>query len=136
MTDFRQVPPVSADPETLLQALQNLVKNAAEAIVGPGMVTVALDRSEGAAVVSVTDTGPGMSEDFVRTSLFTPFRSTKDGGWGIGLFQARDIVEQHGGVIAVTSTSGQGTTFRVRLPIPSEAGVRVNGGATRPGGTA
>ena len=121
LTDFRPIPPVPADPEALLQALQNLVKNAAEAIPGPGTVTVARRGAEGAAVVSVTDTGPGMSEDFVRTSLFAPFRSTKDGGWGIGLFQARDIIERHGGTIAVTSTPGRGTTFRVRLPVAGEA---------------
>ena len=122
---LRPVPPVSADPEALLLALQNLVKNAAEAIAGRGTVTVAVDRAEDSAIVSVTDTGPGMSEEFVRTSLFTPFRSTKDGGWGIGLFQARDIIERHGGTIAVTSTPGLGTTFRVRLPIADDEGTKV-----------
>src|SRR5262249_59758943 len=84
---------------------------------GPGTVTVRVESADEAVVVSVTDTGPGMSEDFVRTSLFTPFRSTKDGGWGIGLFQVRDIIERHRGTIAVTSALGQGTTFPVRLPI-------------------
>ena len=69
----------------------------------------------------------------MRTSLFAPFRSTKEGGWGIGLFQARDIVERHGGTIVVTSTPGQGTTFRVRLPIVGEDGTRVNSGARREG---
>ena len=116
-TDVQPVPPVSADPEALLQALQNLVKNAAESINGRGTVTVSVAGADGAAVVSVADTGSGMSEDFVRSSLFTPFRSTKDGGWGIGLFQARDIIERHGGIIAVISTPGGGTTFRVRLPV-------------------
>jgi putative PEP-CTERM system histidine kinase len=120
LTDLRPIPPVSADREALQQALQNLVKNAAEAIVGPGTITVAIELAERAAVVSVTDTGPGMSEEFVRTSLFTPFRSTKDGGWGIGLFQARDNIERHGGTIAVTSTLGRGTTFRVQLPLAGE----------------
>ena len=74
-----------------------------------------------------------MSEDFVRTSLFAPFRSTKEGGWGIGLVQARDIIERHGGTIVVTSTPGQGTTFRVRLPIAAEGGARVDSGARREG---
>jgi len=82
-------------------------------------------------VVSVTDTGPGMSEEFVRTSLFTPFRSTKDGGWGIGLYQVRDIIERHQGTITVSSAPGQGTTFRVRLPLvrPEPAGVGAGKGA-------
>jgi putative PEP-CTERM system histidine kinase len=127
LTDTRPIPLVPADAEALLQALQNLVKNAAEAIPGAGTVTVAVEGTEGAVVVSVTDTGPGMSEEFMRTSLFTPFRSSKDGGWGIGLFQARDIIERHGGMIAVTSTPGRGTTFRVRLPVAGEAVAGVSG---------
>jgi putative PEP-CTERM system histidine kinase len=129
--DFRPVPSVSADPEALLQAFQNLVKNAAEALSGPGTVTISLDRVEDAVVVSVADTGPGMSEDFVRTSLFAPFRSTKDGGWGIGLFQVRDIIERHGGTISVASTPGQGTMFRVRLPDVGREGARIAAGAGR-----
>jgi putative PEP-CTERM system histidine kinase len=127
LTDTRPIPLVPADAEALLQALQNLVKNAAEAIPGAGTVTVAVEGTEGAVVVSVTDTGPGMSEEFMRTSLFTPFRSSKDGGWGIGLFQARDIIEQHGGMIAVTSTPGRGTTFRVRLPVAGDTVAGVSG---------
>jgi signal transduction histidine kinase len=63
----------------------------------------------------------------MRTSLFTPFRSSKDGGWGIGLFQARDIIQRHGGMIAVTSTPGRGTTFRVRLPVAGEAVAGMSG---------
>jgi putative PEP-CTERM system histidine kinase len=133
VTDIHPVPPVAADPEALLQALQNLVTNAAEAIAGPGTVTISVDRTEGAVVVSVADTGAGMSEDFVQASLFTPFRSTKDEGWGIGLFQARDIIERHGGTITVTSTPGQGTTFCVRLPIPEDESARVQTGADRAG---
>jgi putative PEP-CTERM system histidine kinase len=133
VTDLRPVPPVSGDPKALLHAFQNLVKNAAEAIKGPGTVTIAVGSAGGVAVVSVTDTGMGMSEDFVRTALFAPFRSTKEGGWGIGLFQARDIVERHGGTIVVTSTPGQGTTFQVRLPIAGQDASGVAAGARREG---
>jgi putative PEP-CTERM system histidine kinase len=133
VTDLRPVPSVSGDPKALLHAFQNLVKNAAEAIKGPGTVTISVGSAGGAAVVSVTDTGTGMSEEFVRTALFTPFRSTKEGGWGIGLFQARDIVERHGGAIVVTSTPGQGTTFQVRLPIAGEDGSGVAAGTRREG---
>jgi putative PEP-CTERM system histidine kinase len=132
-TDFRLVPPVLADPEALLLVFQNLVKNAAEAVPGPGMVTVSLDRVDGTAVVSIADTGQGMSEDFVRTSLFAPFRSTKDGGWGIGLFQARDIVERHGGRISVASAPGLGTTFRVFLPVVGVERAQVAARANREG---
>ena len=66
---------------------------------------------------AVTDTGGGMSPEFMKRELFVPFRSTKKGGWGIGLYQAKGIVEAHGGRIEVTSAAGCGTTFTVRLPI-------------------
>ena len=53
----------------------------------------------------------------MRTSLFAPFRSTKRGGWGIGLYHAKTIVEAHGGRIEVSSKEGHGTTFVVKLPV-------------------
>ena len=56
-------------------------------------------------------------EEFVRRSLWAPFRSTKKGGWGIGLYQAKGIVEAHGGTIDVASREGTGTTFSITLPI-------------------
>jgi signal transduction histidine kinase len=65
----------------------------------------------------VTDTGCGMSPEFIQKSLFAPFKSTKSGGWGIGLYQAKGIVEAHGGTIEVTSREGAGSTFRLRLPL-------------------
>jgi len=80
-------------------------------------VTLRTFEEDGKAVVSITDTGCGMSEEFVRKSLFAPFRSTKKGGWGIGLYQARGIVEAHGGAIEVSSQEGAGTTFTVKLPL-------------------
>ena len=56
-----------------------------------------------------------MSEEFIRKSLFGAFRSTKKGGWGIGLYQAKGIVEAHGGTIEVASKEGRGTTMSVKL---------------------
>jgi signal transduction histidine kinase len=58
-----------------------------------------------------------MTADFLRTSLFRPFRTTKTRGIGIGMFQTKVIVEAHGGIIQVTSAPEQGSTFRVTLPI-------------------
>ncbi|MFZ1059038.1 MAG: XrtA/PEP-CTERM system histidine kinase PrsK [Candidatus Rokuibacteriota bacterium] len=115
--DLAPVPAVSGDPEALLRVIQNLVTNAVEALDGKGVVSVKTYGDQGWAVFSVTDTGCGIPEGFLRKSLFAPFRSTKKGGWGIGLYQAKGIVEAHGGTIEVHSKEGQGTTFWVRLPI-------------------
>jgi signal transduction histidine kinase len=121
----KELAPVSlipGDPDALLRVLQNLVSNAVEANGGDGTVTLRTFEQAGHAVVAVADTGHGMSEEFMRTSLFAPFRSTKTGGWGIGLYQAKTLVEAHGGVIEVTSKEGAGTTFSVRLPLARRGG--------------
>ena len=64
----------------------------------------------------MSDTGRGMSEEFIRTALFRPFATTKSSGLGVGLAQCKSIVEAHGGTISVESRPGSGTTFAVRLP--------------------
>ena len=115
--DFGEVPLVPGDPDALLKVIQNLVTNAVEAISGAGTVTVRTCTESGWAVLSVTDTGRGMPKDFLQRDLFAPFRSTKSGGWGIGLYQARSIVEAHGGSIEVASEEGKGTAFRIKLPL-------------------
>ena len=71
-------------------------------------------------VLSVADNGWGMSPVFVKESLFRPFQSTKSKGLGIGLFQARAIVEAHGGTVRVESEPGKGTTFQVSFPARNE----------------
>jgi len=121
--ELAALPPVSADGEALLQVVQNLIQNGIDALDGNGTLTVRTYRDGGRVALEVTDTGCGMPDEFVRKSLFTPFRSTKKGGWGIGLYQAKGIVEGHGGAIEVTSRQGEGTTFRVKLPAaaPAEA---------------
>jgi signal transduction histidine kinase len=113
------------DPEALLRVIQNLVTNTIEAVEGDGVVTVKTYTEPGWVVVSVADTGCGIPEEFVQKSLFAPFRSTKKGGWGIGLYQTKTVIEAHGGRIDVATKEGQGTTFWVRLPLtarPAKAG--------------
>jgi signal transduction histidine kinase len=68
-------------------------------------------------VVSITDDGPGMTQEFVDRELFAPFRSTKDLGLGLGMFACRETVELHGGRVQVESAPGQGTTFHICLPL-------------------
>ena len=68
-------------------------------------------------VLEVADNGGGMSREFMEERLFHPFQTTKKRGMGIGLFQSKMIVEAHGGRIEVESVEGEGTVFRVRLPL-------------------
>ncbi|HSE95007.1 MAG TPA: XrtA/PEP-CTERM system histidine kinase PrsK, partial [Methylomirabilota bacterium] len=110
------VPPVAGDPDALLRVFQNLVANAGQALDGAGSIIVRTAVEGDRVVCTVSDTGCGIPEEFLRKSLFAPFRSTKKGGWGIGLYQVKGIVEGHGGSIEVASRVGEGTTVWVRLP--------------------
>jgi signal transduction histidine kinase len=108
---------VWGDRDALLRVVENLVTNAVEAIDGEGVVTVRLFEDAGSAVLAVSDTGCGIPEEFRQRFLFTPFRSTKKGGWGIGLYHTKQVVERHYGEISVESVEGQGATFSVKLPL-------------------
>ena len=110
------LPPVMADPERIQSVITNLLLNASEAS-GTSRVTIETGRLEEWASLQVADNGCGMSPSFVNESLFRPFRSTKKKGMGIGMFQAKLIVEAHRGKMSVRSAPGVGTTFRILLPI-------------------
>jgi len=101
----------------LAQILRHLVTNAREAGGAGNPVWIYLDVSGQDLVVDVIDSGPGMSAAFVRDSLFTPFRSTKDGGFGLGVYQCRAFAREHGGDLEAISSPGSGTTMRLRLPL-------------------
>ncbi len=106
---------VHADDETLSRALGQLVDNALEASGEDAPVTIRL-RADGADMaIDIIDTGPGMSAEFIRSSLFRPFASTKASGFGLGAQEARTLIEGMGGRLDVTSEEGRGTIFTVRL---------------------
>jgi putative PEP-CTERM system histidine kinase len=108
---------VTASRETLEQVLVHLVQNAIDASQ-PGMAVLLQTRLDGLnGVIEVADTGSGMSADFVRNRLFTPFVSTKAGGFGIGAFEARELVRAMNGRLEVESREGLGSRFSVRLPL-------------------
>jgi two-component system NtrC family sensor kinase len=114
------VPAIRCDPSQMQQVVMNLVLNAAEATPPGGTVTVAssVDPSGTRLVVEVSDTGSGMAAGVVD-KIFDPFFTTKEEGKGVGLGLAvvYGIVQSHGGDIEVRSTVGQGSTFRVLLPL-------------------
>jgi signal transduction histidine kinase len=72
-------------------------------------------------VIEVIDSGSGMSAEFVRTGLFKPFVSTKSGGFGIGAYEARELVRAMGGQLDVESREGLGSRFTIRLPLAEAA---------------
>jgi putative PEP-CTERM system histidine kinase len=114
--DLEPSPFVRADTDAIQRVIQNLVTNAAEALEDEGTITLRVCGQGGLVACSVTDTGCGMSEEFIRNSLFVPFQSTKKGGWGIGLYQAREIMTAHGGRIEISSQEGRGTTVTLLFP--------------------
>jgi putative PEP-CTERM system histidine kinase len=107
---------VPGDPARLEAMLTHLVQNAIDASTPDGPIRLALACSPADVRISITDSGHGMSAAFVRDELFRPFRSTKDGGFGIGAFEAREIARAHGGRMEVTSRPGEGSCFMVTLP--------------------
>jgi putative PEP-CTERM system histidine kinase len=113
----------TVDSGLVVRVLTNLLTNAREAVSGPGEIEVGALLTEpgeknatGRITLTVRDTGSGISEEFVRQSLFRPFATTKAAGLGIGLMQSKAIVEAHGGSIRVESRPGHGTRFEVSLP--------------------
>jgi putative PEP-CTERM system histidine kinase len=100
-----------ADPARLEQALGHLIQNAIEASAPDEPVGVVVGR----ATIEVIDAGPGMSASFIRDRLFRPFASTKNGGFGIGAFEARQVIQAMGGKLDVISREGEGTRFTIVL---------------------
>ncbi len=116
--DFQLLPKVFVDAEQFLKVATNLIFNAREAVTSEGEVRIKTFQQNGWAVLAVSDNGCGMSKEFLERSLFRAFQTTKKTGLGIGMFQSKMIVEAHKGRIEVDSERGQGSTFRVLLPLP------------------
>jgi signal transduction histidine kinase len=110
------VPGILADREQVRSVVTNLLLNARDAVGQGGCINVRTDSADGFVVLTVADNGCGMTPAFLKDSLFRPFQTTKSKGLGIGMFQARMVVEAHGGNIQVNSEAGRGTTVRVSFP--------------------
>jgi putative PEP-CTERM system histidine kinase len=120
--------PLNANRDRFGAIIGHLVRNAQDATPEDGQIIVRLFRRDDRAIVEVQDNGAGMDKVFIKNRLFRPFDSTKGkSGMGIGVYEARDYVHKLGGDIEVISRVGEGTTFRISLPISgvSEANVQI-----------
>ncbi|MCP3866957.1 MAG: PEP-CTERM system histidine kinase PrsK [Gammaproteobacteria bacterium] len=109
---------VLADPERSEAIFGHIIQNAQDATAPAGEVEVKVSSDQNLAVVEIVDTGSGMDELFIRERLFRPFDSTKGlTGMGVGAHECREFVHSIGGRIEVDSKVGEGTTFKVLIPI-------------------
>lgn len=106
------------DVDRIDEVFENLILNALESMTQKrGILTIVAEKNaSGKASISITDTGCGISQNFIQESLFRPFRTTKKAGVGLGLYTCREVVTACGGSVEVESTQDVGTTFRVVLP--------------------
>ena len=117
------LPAVVVDGDKMRQVFLNILRNAVEAVEEGGKIGLKLSRITENGLprirVKISDDGCGIPEKDWE-NIFEPFYTTKPSGFGLGLSNARKIVEQHRGSIKVTKTKGRGTTFEVRIPCEVE----------------
>jgi signal transduction histidine kinase len=111
-----QLPSAPLDPAQIKQVLVNLIKNAIQAMTRGGTLTVQTDPGADGVVLTVADTGGGIPEEQLNR-IFEPFYTTKKKGSGLGLMIVQRIVREHNGRIELESHVGQGTVFRIWLPL-------------------
>lgn len=111
-----------ANADSLEQVLVHLIQNGIDASPPESPVFISLTVDGVTARFEIVDSGQGMSPEFIRTRLFKPFVSSKTNGFGIGAFEARELVRAMNGRIEVDSREGLGTRFIVRLPLVAASG--------------
>jgi hypothetical protein len=107
---------LNGDPDLMKQALMNVLRNALEAMPSGGHLGVRLNRGRGEAILSISDTGPGISAA-LRDRIFHLYYTTKQHGSGIGLAMTYRAIQLHNGSIEVDGEEGKGTVFRLKLPL-------------------
>ncbi|TNF56599.1 PAS domain-containing protein, partial [bacterium] len=108
--------PLLADEVLLRQAFTNLFRNAYEAMSDEGTLTIDLQMSKDRAEIEIKDTGDGIPDES-KQKIFLPFYTSKEKGIGLGLAIVQKVIISHGGSIDVESREGEGTTFRITLPV-------------------
>lgn len=111
-----EVPAVYIDRGQIKQVFFNILRNALQAMPDAGRLTIAISSDERSLAVAVRDTGTGIPREEFRR-MFEPYRTTKAKGHGLGLMIVQRIIQDHGGQIEVASKQGEGTVFRIVLPL-------------------
>jgi len=118
--DIAASPPASVDADQVRDAVENLIRNAVEAMPEGGDLRIGARADGGSLALTIADSGVGIPCD-VQETLFEPLVTTKPLGLGLGLTTTRALVENQGGSIGFESTPGRGTRFEVRLPLVGQA---------------
>ncbi len=114
-----------ADEPRLEAALSHIVQNAIDASPATEPVSITIKLVEQTVQIDVIDQGVGMTSSFIRSELFKPFSSTKQGGFGIGAFEARSIIIAMGGQMTVQSKTGEGSRFTILLPVATDSAAHI-----------
>ncbi len=112
---------VKADLDFMKQAILNVVLNGIQAMSAAGQLTISARRDQGMVVTEIQDTGGGIPKD-VQEKIFELYFTTKKDGSGIGLAQTYQVMQWHYGTVDFETIDGQGTTFRLRMPL-AESGL-------------
>ncbi len=114
---FSPLPPIFAKPEEIQQVFLNLLTNAVQAMEGKGKLAITTQSKNGNVIVNISDTGPGIPQKYL-SKIYDPFFTTKEQGkgTGLGLNIVHQLVVKYGGHIDVSSSLGNGTTFKVMFP--------------------
>ena len=128
--EYGDIPKIECFPNRLNQVFMNLIHNAAQAMEPGGTLTVRTRATSDSVEIEVADTGKGIRPENLR-EIFNPGFTTKERrvGMGLGLAISKQIIDHHGGSISAESTVGEGTTFRLRLPLTLPATARDEGGS-------
>lgn len=116
---------IMMDGSRILRVLNNLIKNAIEAMPNGGNLKIIGETAKNQTIIKVIDTGIGIPEDKIA-NIFRPFQSSKAKGMGLGLPYCKDTMEQHGGSISVSSVLGKGTTFTLSFPDHPESSPNIS----------
>ena len=111
------LPTLELDEKYLKQALLNIVKNAISAMPDGGVLTASSRQQGDVVVLTITDTGLGMSDE-ILSKIFEPYFTTKDFGSGIGLTMVYKVAKEHMGDVSVVSQEGKGSSFSISFPVP------------------